>query len=464
MPCPPHLLLITTDQQRGDCLGLAGHPVVETPNIDFLYSHGAYFPRAYAEVPSSIASRRAVIAGQKPWSHGMLGYKDGQEWDPPATLPGVLAEAGYHTYFVGNMHLYPNRKLYGFHHKVMQEGALPGEDYVDDYGTWLAERSNGVGMYDHGVDSNSWAARPWHLPEELHMTNWTVNEAIRFLERRDQAKPFFLWVSFTRPHPPCTPPRAMFDQYINADIPLPVIGDWAHVHRVDSTGLDTNAWRGVLPARVLHRERAGYYGDITHIDYQLGRLFRTMRSRRLLNDTFVLFTSDHGEMLGDHYLFRKTYAYEGSARLPFVVRYPKGFDARPRQTVESVVALMDIMPTMLDMAGVGVPSSVDGLSLVPVLRGDASKARPYLHGEHSACYAPANAMQYLTDGREKYIWFPPTGQEQLFDLAADPDELHDLAQESSAQPRVEAWRRRLVQELADRGDGMSDGRRLIPTR
>ena len=460
MASRPHLLLITTDQQRGDCLGLAGHPMVETPNIDALFSRGAYFPRAYAEVPSSIASRRALMAGQSQTTHGMLGYKDHERWEPAHTLPGVLAAAGYHTYFVGNMHLYPNRKLYGFHHKVMQEGGEPG--FVDDYRPWFASRSNGVGPWDHGVDGNSWVARPWHLPESLHATNWTVDEAVRFMDIRDPDVPFFLWVSFTRPHPPCTPPQALFDQYIREELPGPAIGDWAEMNRVDSTGLDPNAWRGELPPRVLHRERAGYYGEITHIDYQLGRLFHEMRRRRVFNDTFVLFTSDHGEMLGDHYLFRKTYAYEGSARVPFVVRCPSGFDAPARQTSERVVGLMDVMPTLLDAAGAAIPDSVDGLSVLSLLRGRTEGWRPYLHGEHSACYGPTNVMQYLTDGCEKYVWLPALDQEQLFDLRSDPDELHDLARDPAAQPRVKVWRERLVQVLADRGDPLTDGQRLVP--
>jgi len=456
----PNLLLITTDQHRGDCIGLAGHPIVETPNIDNLVEHGAYFPRAYAEVPSTVASRRAVMAGQKPSSHGMLGYRDGVDWEPEHTLPGVLAGAGYHTQLVGNKHIYPERKLFGFHHLVLHGGVRKGQD---DYSVWLQERSPDAGVWDHGVDGNSWIARPWHLPEKLHPTNWTASTAIRFLERRDPTKPFFLWLSFSRPHPPYDPPQPMFDQYIAAEIPPPAIGDWADVHKIDLPGMNPNAWRGVLPPRILHRAQAGYFGAITHIDYQIGRVLRAMRTNRILNNTFVLFASDHGEMLGDHYLFRKTYAYEGSARIPFVLRYPVGFEAEPRRVVEKVVALMDVMPTMLEAAGVEIPTTVDGRSVLGFLRGESPEWRPYLHGEHSACYHPTNAMQYLTDGKEKYIWFPPTGEEQLFDLREDPQELHDLSKDPEAQPRLTTWRDRLIKELTARGDPLTDGERLIPS-
>jgi len=463
----PNLLLITTDQHRGDCLGIAGHPVVETPNLDFMLARGAYFPRAYTEVPSTVGARRTLISGQKPFTHGMIGYKDGVPWEIEHTLPGELAKAGYQTEFVGNMHLYPPRKLFGFHHAVHHEGARGSPDYVDDYKEWLAGTQwgrEGVQERDHGVPSNSWIARPFHLPEHCHVTNWTVSMAIHFLKRRDPTMPFFIWISFIKPHAPLDPPLVYFNQYVDAEIPKPFIGDWAGMHAVKVKAVDPNMWRGVLPWRLIRRARAAYYGLITHIDHQLGRLFEWMMRRRLLHRTFVLMASDHGEMLGDHYLYRKSYAYEGSARIPFIIRFARSMDLEPGQTIDKVVGLMDVMPTLLDAAEVKIPETVEGSSVLPLLRGEDVKWRPYLHGEHSACYSPENAMHYLTDGKEKYIWFPPSGREQLFDLQSDPHELHDLAADPKARKRLEMWRNRLVEELAPRGDGLSDGKNLIPQR
>ena len=459
----PNLLLITTDQHRGDCLGIAKHPVVETPHLDAWFGRGACFVRAYSEVPSTTSARRTVISGQRPERHGMVGYKDGVPFDVAHTLPGELARAGYQTQFVGNMHMHPHRKLFGFHHKILHEGPRGVPGYVDDYNAWLAQTPWGaVGERAHGLDSNSWVARPFHLPEGCQTTNWTVSMAIHFLDRRDPTQPFFLWISFVKPHAPLDPPDPYFRPYLDMDLPEPPIGDWAHVHRVAPEGPDVNAWRAVLSPRVIHRAQAAYYGLITHIDHQLSRLFQHLRNLGLWDHTFALMTSDHGEMLGDHHLYRKSYAYEGSARVPFLIRYARGMeDLESHKVVDQAVGLEDVMPTFLDAAGVEIPDTVEGRSVLSLLREQAAAWRPYLHGEHASCYAPGNAMQYLTDGKEKYIWFPVTGQEQLFDLVEDPQECRDLARVPEAEDRVAKWRDRLVRELEGRSDGLSDGQRLI---
>jgi arylsulfatase A-like enzyme len=176
-------------------------------------------------------------------------------------------------------------------------------------------------------------------------------------------------------------------------------------------------------------------------------------------DTIVAFTSDHGEMLGDHYLFRKSLPYEPSARIPLLIRDPLNPAIRPRTVVDTAVCLEDVMPTLLDLAGVPVPPSVEGRSLAPLMRGEgAGWDRAYVPVEH----APTN--QCLTDGREKYIWFTADGREQFFDLARDPQERHDAIRDPACAGRVAAWRERMVKHLAGRPEGFSDGARLIPGR
>jgi arylsulfatase A-like enzyme len=176
------------------------------------------------------------------------------------------------------------------------------------------------------------------------------------------------------------------------------------------------------------------------------------------NNTIVVFTSDHGEMLGDHYLWRKQRALEPSARVPFLIRAPARFGLRRNAVVERPCMLEDIMPTLLEMAGAGIPPSVEGRSLLPLLRGEDAPWRDYVHIEH------APLQQALTDGREKYIWEVPTGRELFFDLAADPRECTNLAAGPRHAGRVEQWRGRLIKELQGRPEGFTDGRKLIPGR
>lgn len=462
-PQRPNIVLILTDQMRGDCLSVSGHPVVETPALDILARRGIYFTASYSSCPSCIAARASIFTGLRPTTHGRLGYRDQVPWRYETTLPGELSAAGYQTHVIGKTHFYPQRAHLGFHSVESYEGWQKFDrDYVNDYHEWLRERTNGrLEEADHGVDGNSWYARPSHLPEELHCNTWVVTRAVEFLRRRDPTRPFFLNLSFHRPHPPVDPPAVFWDLYADRELPPVPVGSWAAQNDVPVN--DLNAWRGRLPERMLARLRRGYYAQIAHIDNQIGRLLIALRRHRA-GPTWIVFTSDHGEMLGDHHLFRKTFAYEGSARTPLVICPPEGCG---RRMCGAPVGQEDLMPTLLEAAGAEVPPGVEGRSLLPLLEQSPEEAgwRSYVHGEHSACYAPDHGMQYLTDGRVKYVWHTQSGCEQLFDLESDPEERTDLAADPEYGDLLALWRRGMVDELAPRtADGLSDGRRLIPGR
>jgi len=450
----PDVILFTTDQHRGDYLSIAGHPVVETPNVDSFVNRGAYFPNAYTEIPSTTGARRCLLAGQGSYTCGLVGYSS-VEWRERRTLAQVLADAGYHCINIGFRNLHPTRKLYGFHHVIphdLREGS-------DDYMAWLREQLGpDANERSHGCDANGWASRPWNLDERYHCTNWLTITALRALRRRDPTRPFFLWLSHMRPHSPNDPPQAFWDMYIDRELPPPVIGSWAKRHDIQNPGLDRSAWRGRLTPVQLQRMRAAYMGSITHIDYQLGFLMEELSRGGLMNDTLWVFTSDHGDMMGDHHMMRKTYAYEGSARIPMLLRYPAGVDL-PTGTFEHIVGLQDVMPTILEIAGVRIPKSVTGGSLVRAIRGE--RWREFIHGEHSPCYAVENGMHYLTDARTKYIWYPATGEEQLFNLVRDRGETRDLAGTPAHRKRLLRWRNRLIEILAARPDGFTDGKKLL---
>lgn len=458
MTRPPNLLLIMTDQQRGDCLGCDGHPVLETPNLDQLAAEGTRFRCAYSATPSCLPARASLLTGMDQWHTGILGMGRGQKSIPSDyrhTLPGELAAAGYHTQAIGKNHFDPQRALNGYHNTILDEsGREDTPRFKSDYRAWFDQHRTGpYGYRDHSLDWNSWMARPSHLPEHLHPTHWTAQQAINWLDRRDPQKPFFLKVSFARPHSPYDPPQVYYDMYRDRDIPGPYVGDWSATRdqRVDNV----NAWRSMRTDAETRRARACYYGSVTFIDHQIGRLLYELghRDPDAWRNTMIIFTSDHGDMLGDHHLWRKTYAYEGSARVPMIVRPPEAWDRKSTrgQVRDEVVEMRDIMPTFLDAAGVAIPGTVDGQSVLPLARGEAAGDwRPYLFGEHCACYSTEQANCYLTDGREKYIWFPYLGTQQLFDLRNDPGELHDLADDPRHADRLAAWRGRLIEQLERR--------------
>ena len=461
---PPNIILIMCDQMRGDAYGADGNRTIQTPNLDFLASRGTRFPHAYSAVPSCLPARACLWSGQNQWHAGVLGMGRGQGPIPndfPHTLAGELSSAGYRTHLVGKGHFHPQRTSMGFQSAELDESGRMDDS---DHRVWFArEAPDGVTPDDHGVDWNAWHARPWHTEERLHPTYWTMTRALACLKDHDPAQPLFLNISFARPHSPYVPPAYYFDTYLRGDLPEPYVGAWAAMHDDPETALDPDAWRGRMRPEQIRRARAGYYGEISFIDTQVGRLLNWLRRGHAigLDNTWILFVSDHGDMLGDHNLWRKTYAYEGSARVPFFL-VPPGRAGKPARAVaDEVVELRDVMPTLLEAAGVPVPATVDGCSILPLQIAAAPDWRAYIHGEHCTCYAPEQEMQYVTDGKRKFIWLPRVGLEQFFDLESDPGELHDLIGAPARADEIARWRGYLIRELERRDCGWGNQGRLV---
>lgn len=300
--------------------------------------------------------------------------------------------------------------------------------------------------------------------ERLHPTNWAVDESIRFLETRDRTRPFFLMTSFVRPHPPFDAPQTYFDLYRDMELREPAAGDWDNTEATERDGMVLDSIHGCRDAELRRQAMAGYYACITHMDHQIGRLITALENDETYHNTVIVFCSDHGEMLFDHGLFRKMLPYEGSTRIPFIVHVgknvPRVAQSRARGTSESVVELMDLMPTLLDLCGIDVPEGVEGASLVGELTGAAPLDRAYLHGEHSRDAEQSN--QWIVTPHDKYIWFTQTGVEQYFDLDADPRETVDLIDDPARAERIAELRAALVRELEGREEGYSvDGELVV---
>ena len=455
----PNILLIMTDQQRGDCIGLdpCSPSCLQTPNLDWIARTGTHFHRGYSECPSCIPARRCLMTGTAPAANGVVGFKSAQ-WHPPHTLAGELSRAGYQTEMIGKLHLNPKRKRYGFDHMQLAD-ATRGDH--NDYVEWLQQYHNRNEVHPgmaHGISSNGWIGRPHHLPEEQMHTFWCIDRAMDFLQKRDPTVPFFLNISLIDPHPPLTPPALYYDRYIQRNLPDPVIGDWAPEFDGPQKGLDPNAWQICLDEHDMHCSRAAYYGMINFIDDQIGRLIQYSG----LNNCLTIFTSDHGEMLGDHNLFRKTWPYEASARIPFLIRAPEKWGYPEEITCKTPVGIQDIMPTILDAASIDIPDTCTGKSLLPVMQGDTDHVREFLHGEHAGCYEYDHGNHYITDGHHKYIWYSQTGEEHLFNLDEDPDEMCDITRNPNSETEIQPWRNRLIEFLKDRPEGFTDGTHLIP--
>ena len=450
----PNILFLMSDQHRGDCLGADGNRAIITPNLDRLAREGARFGSAYSSVPSCTPARSTILTGLSPWHHGMLGYGRVAERFPNE-LPRMIRSAGYHTLGIGKMHFHPQRNTHGYHKTILDEsGRAESKDFVSDYRQWFKSVAPDLDPDATGIGWNSHRAAPYALPEHLHPTNWTGTEAVKFLESYDEAEPFLLKVSFARPHSPYDAPQRFWSMYEDADLPERVLGDWCERHAQRGKPHSDSLWQGDLGPEKPRQARIGYYGNVTFIDEQIGKILEVLDKRGQLANTLILFTADHGDMLGDHHMWRKTYGYEPSARIPMLIRWPESLCSAERgRVISQPVELRDILPTFLDAAGVEFdPSQFDGRSMLELARGNADGWREYIDLEHSTCYSKENNWTGLTDGRFKYIYYAPEGRQQLFDLENDPGETRDLASVPQYQETLLTWRRRMIDHLAERGE------------
>ncbi len=266
-------------------------------------------------------------------------------------------------------------------------------------------------------------ASVWHLPEYLHEINWTVKEMSKYIARRDPRKPGFWYMSFVQPHQPLTPLQAYLDIYRSLDVDMPFYGDWSE---------DTNTWPHALRARrngrtsysdtAVRDARRAFYALATHIDHQIRLVIGLLREENLLDNTAVMFTSDHGNMLGNHGLYDISLYYESVAKIPMILMPPAGRDDIAQGLRDDRLAIQsDIFPTLADICGIPIPDTVEGKSLI-----DDDK-RDYVYGEHGE---DDSATRMIRDTRHKLIYYPVGNRYHLFDLQEDPKELHDLSNDS----------------------------------
>ena len=464
----PNVILLMSDQQRFDFLGTV-NPNIITPNLDALAADGVQFVNGYSSTPSSTPARSGLLTGQAPWHHGMIGYYAKVAPHYPIELPQLLTDAGYYSYGIGKMHWHPQRALHGFANTELDEsGRVEDPGFVSDYRQWFARVAPGLNPDSSHIDWNGHAAAVYPLADTLHPTWWTGERAVQFIRNYDKSQPLFLKVSFARPHSPYDPPRRYLDQYADVPMPAPATGGWGSSYSAryaHNPQKNPTAAYGDFGEEYALNSRRHYAANVTFVDEQIGRVIEALKEKGLYDNSIIIFISDHGDMLGDHYHWRKTYAYEGSSHIPFIVRYPEGMKAKVKRgtTRDELVEIRDILPTFLDAAGAEIPQGVDGQSILELLR-DPKKAewRTQLDLEHSSCYGGSGWVG-LVDGRYKYIWFYGNGQEQLFDLKTDPNETRDLHADPAQAERMAAFRKSMACHLSERGDKWvsPDGQLLV---
>jgi arylsulfatase len=416
----PHVLLIMADQWPGALLGIAGHPAIRTPTLDQLARNGVRFTNAYSECPVCVPARRSLMTGLSPRGHGDRIYKDTEPMPAATTLARAFRDAGYQAYAVGKLHVFPQRDRIGFDDVILDEEGRLQYGVLDDYELFLGDQGYVGRQFEHGMSTDGYPHRPWHLPEATHVTNWATHQMARVIKRRDPTRPAFWYVSYRHPHPPLVPLAAYWDLYRDIPIDDALVGPWVADSSRLPYALQVKHDRGIKYRSDHVRDiRRAFYALCTHIDHQIRVLIGTLREEALLDETIVMFTSDHGDMLGDHGLWAKCLFYDPAAKIPMILMGTTG-DSRVGQqrTDDRLVGLQDVMPTLLDMAGVRIPETVEGRSMLGEWR------RPSLYGEFGE---DASATRMIREGRSKLVYYPVGNVSQLFDIDADPCELHDLA-------------------------------------
>jgi arylsulfatase A-like enzyme len=488
-----NVLFIMADQLRWDHLACSGHPYLRTPHIDALAARGVRFANAFVNSGVCGPSRMSYYTGRYPISHGAT-------WNrvPLAvgevTLGEYLMGAGRTLALAGKTHVMPDdeglKRLaidgqselgtlltrggfveidrYDGHHAPGDESGYPAYLRAHGYGgsdPWTDHVISGVDA--QGQVHSGWHMRNVHLParvrEEHSETAFMTDQALAFMKRMG-GEPWVLHLSYVKPHWPYMAP-APYHALYSADQCLPVVRSAAELHNAHPV---VAAYRQQEECVSFQRDdcirtvRPAYQGLISQLDDHLGRLFEHMEAQGLMKDTLIVFTADHGDFLGDHWLGEKELFYDTVQKVPFIVVDPRASADATRGSVEQrFVEGVDVVPTLLETLGLPIPSHrVEGRSLAPLLRGEATPEwRSHVYSELDYGFREARVLRGKTpqqarafsirDARWRYVYWLDE-PEQLFDLQADPDEMHDLGRETTHEAQRQTMRDTLMDFLARR--------------
>lgn len=506
----PNILVFCTDQQRSDHLGCADHPVLQTPHLDALAARGVRFTNCFTSYTACMPARGSMLTGL---SHRAGGMRSNGVGLPPTipTLPGLLRDAGYRTHAVGKLHLRPwhapecgdprtwetpadnperilhwrdgnltqsPRDYHGF--ETMEQAIGHVTDMQGDYRVWLDQNYPDAAQHFFPPEPADQFRAPdgapaWDIaaPEEAHYNNWIADRTIAFLREADREQPFFLWCSFPDPHAPFASLERWAKVYRDTDFEVPDVEVEAVPERLPQDLLEARGGADAFSkrARAYHQRMREYYvqtfGMISHVDEQIGRVMAELKLSGMEEDTVILFVSDHGDQLGEHGFMHKGYwPFDGNARVPFILAGP-GVD-QPGRTEDSVVSLLDMVPSLLDAAGVAgpedpqvndrfreqvgiLPDSLPGESLWRCVRDASTKptrgcALVETDDEHVKS-TDLLQMRVLVTDEYKLGHYSPSGEVVLFDRRADPAERNNLANHPDHAKTLSRMLTRLTVEI-----------------
>lgn len=448
MPDRPNVLILFTDQQRADTIRALGNPHMQTPTMDSLVREGTSFTSAYCATPVCIASRCSMILSQ--WAHQTGCTTNCPMPQERTSFMEILHDSGWQTHGVGKMHFSPDsHKLWGYESR----------DYSEE-GGWRADDDYCRYVHEHGFDHVFECMGPRseyyyipqvsQLPARLHNTTWVADRSLQFLQERDTDRPFFLWSSFIKPHPPFESPAPWHRLYKPIDMPLPhlpadheaMLTYWnrrQNRYKYRDQGRDHNFIRTM---------RAAYAACVSFVDYNAGRILNYLRETGELDNTLVIYTSDHGELLGDFGSFGKRSIFDAAANVPLIARYPRRFAAGER--CPSVCSLVDVTPTILGACGLDTIDQHEGHDLAETAAGTPPR-RPGALVQYSQ---EESGLYGLVTDDYKYVYSAADNQEWLYRRWPGEPEERSLAGNQAYVKTTAGMREALTGWL--RADGYTD--------
>ena len=433
----PNILWICTDQQRWDTIRALGNGQINTPNIDRLVASGVTMTHAFAQSPVCTPSRASFLTGRYPRTTRCR--QNGQTMPVDERLIGrILADAGYRCGLSGKLHLsscangrVEERIDDGFH--VFHWSHHPQPDWPENaYTQWLTSQGR---TWDELYDGPATPYIKEGIPAEYHQTTWCAQMAVDFIHQ-NRGRPWLFSFNCFAPHHPFDPPADYLARYKADDMPLPKfrpgeLDDKPEYQRLDHQWAHNEP--GYFHTAAMtdddHRQvRAAYYAMIEHIDHEVGRMLDALEETGQANNTIVIFMSDHGEMLGDHGIYLKgPHFYDEAVRVPLILRWCDRF--RGGLKADGLVELVDLVPTLLEAAGLEVPDSVQGRSLLPILCGEADPSvhRDAVYSEYYNAWTHGRSYgTMLRTAHEKIVVYHGAEPGELYDLEADTDEFDNL--------------------------------------
>ncbi len=445
-PKHPNILFIMVDEMRWDAMGSEHHPLVATPNLDRLAKEGTRFANAYSVAPVCCPARVSVFSGRYAHVHGVVMNETAAN-NGEVFLPSILRYYGYHTAITGKLHYRPERFSYGFDQfwTFTREGPAPELGYQ----AYLKRKHGSPAKWPIVPGTCPWPddvlgrdVGLFRYPEEDFETDWITARSLDYLRsRKDNPQPWFLFTSYLKPHSPSVEPKPYFDRYDPNAVPIPKLPPDIEAFRAALKGRERRHF--IADRRMLRVMSAIYYGSITHMDRHVGQILAELERLGMAENTIVLFTADHGNMLGDRGRMFKDLMYEGSSHVPLIWRGVEGASENRGRVEEKIIENTDLMPTILEAAGLPVPERVQGRSFVGLMRGAG-------RGWKDRCYSQLGTAMVRTP-EWKFIDLSQNLSRgfELYDMRNDPKEERNLAGEPKNRDLIEDFKRQLTAWRAD---------------